>query len=63
MASFDWTKLLDVGGIVDTAASVTPASIPFMITRAQRARLQELGYSEETISTMTPEEAHRFLGS
>jgi hypothetical protein len=57
---FDWTKLLDVDGLVDTDAT-TPVSIPFMITKAQKAKLRELGYSDEAISMMTPEEAHRLL--
>jgi hypothetical protein len=56
---FDWTNLLDVGGLVNTEAAPAAASIPFMITRAQRARLRDLGYSDEAVSTMTPEEAQR----
>jgi hypothetical protein len=58
---FDWTKLLDVDGLVNTEQAATPASVPFMITQAQKARLRDLGYSDEAISAMTPEEAHRLL--
>ena len=54
--NFDWGKLLDSDMPVDTRPS---ASVSFMITRLQRARLRELGYSDERISAMTPEEAHR----
>ena len=42
---FDWSKLLDTTGLVDTAAP--PASIPFMMTKAQKARLRELGYPDD----------------
>ena len=42
----------------------TPAQQPIslIITRAQRALLRERGYSDETIHTMTPAQAHRHLG-
>ena len=58
--NFDWTKLLDVTGLVDTE-STPPASVSFMITKAQKDRLREIGYSDDLISTMTPEEAHRLI--
>lgn len=60
---FDWTKFLDVTGLVNTEASALPASIPFMITNARKVRLRDLDYSDEAISTMTPEEAHQLLRS
>jgi hypothetical protein len=34
----------------------------FFITKAQKAALQRLGYSEEQIREMKPEDAHRALG-
>jgi hypothetical protein len=40
----------------------TAASVPFMITKAQRAQLQERGYTTEQIREMKPEDAHRLLG-
>ena len=43
-------------------ASVAVASIPFMITQAQRARLRDLGHTDEEIKEMTPDEAHGILG-
>jgi hypothetical protein len=58
---FDWTKLLDVDGLVNTEQPATPASVLFMITQAQKARLRDLGYSDAVISAMTPEEAQRML--
>jgi hypothetical protein len=38
------------------------AQASFMITRAQKQRLRELGNDEESIKNMTPEAAHRLLG-
>jgi hypothetical protein len=58
---FDWTKLLDIDGIVDTQPPRTLASVGFMITQEQKARLRDLGYSDAVISAMTPEDAHRLL--
>jgi len=55
--NFDWSKIFELA----RADRVQSATVSFMITRAQRARLRELGYSDEAISTMTPEEAHRIL--
>jgi hypothetical protein len=34
----------------------------FFITKAQKAALQRLGYSEDQIREMKPEDAHRALG-
>ena len=34
----------------------------FFITKAQKAELRRLGYSEEQIREMKPEDAHRALG-
>jgi hypothetical protein len=59
--NFDWTKLLDMDGLVNTEPTRTPASVAFMITQEQKARLRDLGYSDAVISTMTPEDAHRLL--
>jgi hypothetical protein len=59
--NFDWTKLLDIDGIVNTQPPRTPASVGFMITQEQKARLRDLGYSDAVISAMTPEDAHRLL--
>ena len=39
----------------------TRASISFMITQQQKERLRGLGYSEEQIWKMKPEEAHAIL--
>src|SRR5271169_3296734 len=36
--------------------------ISFFITKAQKAELRRLGYSEEQIREMKPEDAHRELG-
>ena len=45
------------------AAEPTSASpaVSLMITNQQRARLRELGYSDEAIRLMTPAEAHEQL--
>jgi hypothetical protein len=37
--------------------------VPFMITQAQRQRLREIGHDEEAIQNMTPEAAHKLLGT
>jgi hypothetical protein len=37
-------------------------SVSLMITNRQRAELREHGFSEESIRTMTPAEAHAQLG-
>jgi hypothetical protein len=39
------------------------AAVAFMITRKQKQQLADLGYSEEAIRTMTPEQAHEILAS
>ena len=36
--------------------------VSLMITQAQRAKLREMGHDDETISNMTPAEAHKTLG-
>jgi hypothetical protein len=41
-------------------ASLNPG-VAFMITRSMKARLRHLGYSDDAIAHMTPEEAHRTL--
>jgi hypothetical protein len=48
-------------------ASMTPyketeTGMSFIITRAQKAELRRLDYSEEQIRAMTPKDAHRALG-
>ena len=45
-----------------TAHKEAEAGISFIITKAQKAELQQRGYSEEQIREMTPEDAHRALG-
>ena len=59
--NFDWIKLLDLDGLVNTGPARTAASVPFMITQAQKARLRDLGYSDAVISMMRPEDAHKLL--
>jgi hypothetical protein len=58
---YDWAKLLDIDALVNTQLPTTPASVPFMITQAQKTRLRDLGYADAVISAMTPEDAHRLL--
>ena len=43
-------------------AAASPPSVSLMITNQQRAELRELGFSDESIRTMTPAEAHAHLG-
>jgi hypothetical protein len=59
----DWSALFDVSGLFNTSADAAPSTgaMPFMITKAQKAKLLELGYDEEAIAQMTPEQAHRLL--
>jgi hypothetical protein len=45
----------------ERGASLNSARVAFMITRSMKARLRELGYSDDAIAHMTPEEAHRTL--
>ena len=47
--------------VTPAAISEIPAGIPLMITRRQREQLRELGWSDEQIREMTPEEGHRKL--
>jgi hypothetical protein len=44
-----------------TAPATSPA-VSLMITNRERAKLRELGFSEEAIRQMTPAEAHGKLG-
>ena len=39
----------------------TVASIPFMITKAMKARLRDLGKTDAEIAALTPAEAHALL--
>jgi len=45
-----------------TAHKGAETGMSFIITKAQKAELQRLGYSEEQIQEMKPEDAHRALG-
>ena len=45
-----------------TAHKGAETGMSFIITKAQKAELQRLGYSEEQIREMKPEDAHRALG-
>ena len=45
-----------------TAHKETEAGMSFIITKAQKTELRRLGYSEEQILEMKPEDAHRALG-
>jgi hypothetical protein len=45
-----------------TAHQKTESGISFIITRDQKAGLRRLGYTEEQIREMRPEDAHRALG-
>jgi hypothetical protein len=38
------------------------AQVPFMITKAQKHQLREMGHDDDAISRMTPEQAHKALG-
>jgi hypothetical protein len=40
---------------------VEAAQMPFMITNAQKAKLRAIGYDDDAISKMTPEQAHQNL--
>lgn len=42
-------------------APANVASIPFMITQEMRAKLRDLGSSDEDIAKMTPQEAHDYI--
>ena len=45
-----------------TAHKEAEAGMSFIITKAQKTGLRRLGYSEEQIRQMKPEDAHRALG-
>jgi hypothetical protein len=45
-----------------TAHKEAETGMSFFITKAQKAALRRLGYSEEQIREMKPEDAHRALG-
>lgn len=38
------------------------AQVSLMITRAQKQRLRDMGYSDADIANMTPEQAHKLPG-
>jgi hypothetical protein len=40
---------------------VEDAQMPFMITKAQKEKLRAMGYDDDAIGQMTPEQAHRNL--
>jgi hypothetical protein len=46
-----------------TSQPTTSASVPFMITIGQKGKLKALGYSEDRIRDMRPQEAHDLLKS
>jgi len=41
--------------------AAAPAAVSLMITNQQRAKLRELGFSDDAIRLMTPAEAHHQL--
>ena len=43
-------------------SSPPEAQVSFFITKAQKAKLREIGYSDGQIEQMKPAEAHRILG-
>ena len=43
--------------------AATTARVPFMITNAMKARLREIGLTDEEISQLTPAEAHERLNT
>jgi phosphotransferase system IIA component len=54
--------LLAEADIDRLTSQARPALVPFMITRAQKQRLREMGHDQEAIENMTPEAAHKLLG-
>jgi hypothetical protein len=52
----------DIGDHAQWADKEAETGMSFFITKAQKAELQRLGYSEEQIREMKPEDAHRALG-
>ena len=59
----DFSSLLDFSDLIPTTeASYTPAKqISLFITRAQKEKLLEMGFKEEEIREMKPEDAHKFI--
>jgi hypothetical protein len=52
----------DIGDHARWADKEAEIGMSFIITTAQKAELRRLGYSEEQIREMKPEDAHRALG-
>jgi hypothetical protein len=55
-------RIRHVFRVSTTAHKEAETGMSFFITKAQRAELRRVGYSEEQIREMKPEEAHRALG-
>jgi hypothetical protein len=51
----------DISQLMVEATAEATAQMPFMITKAQKAKLRAIGYDDDAISQMTPEQAHRYL--
>ena len=51
----------DIGDHAQWADKEAETGMSFFITKAQKAELRRLGYSEEQIREMRPEDAHRAL--
>jgi hypothetical protein len=52
-------------GTAEEARAATPdnkAQISFFITKSQKIRLRERGYSDDAVAKMKPAEAHQILG-
>jgi hypothetical protein len=54
-------ELLDKKTTADSAGPSKKASVKFMITKQDEANLKSMGYTQEQINKMTPEEAGRIL--
>jgi hypothetical protein len=52
----------DIGDHAQRTDKEAETGMSFFITKAQKAELRRLGYSEEQIRAMKPEEVHRALG-
>ena len=52
----------DIGDHAQQRDQEAETGMSFFITKAQKAELRRLGYSEEQIRATKPEEAHRALG-
>jgi hypothetical protein len=55
----------DLGLVPTTTAQVQPAvndGVSLIITKEQRGKLRDLGFTEGEIRNMTPAQAHRHLG-